>query len=69
MTRTKAELADLLFEKAGLNKREASDMVDGRVPLMVVDGRESSWAAFGQMLMSLEGWQFRLEIFDPSDEV
>jgi integration host factor subunit alpha len=28
MTLTKAELADLLFEKPGLNKREASDMVD-----------------------------------------
>lgn len=29
MTLTKAELADLLFEKVGLNKREAKDMVDG----------------------------------------
>lgn len=28
MTLTKAELADLLFEKVGLNKREAKDMVD-----------------------------------------
>jgi integration host factor subunit alpha len=28
MTLTKAELADQLFEKVGLNKREASDMVD-----------------------------------------
>ena len=27
MTLTKAELADLLFEKVGLNKREAKDMV------------------------------------------
>ncbi|MCF8179586.1 MAG: hypothetical protein K9J74_13855 [Sulfuritalea sp.] len=42
---------------------------DGRVPLMVVDGREISWEDFGQMLMSREGWQFKLEIFDPSDEV
>lgn len=31
MTLTKAELADLLFEKLGLNKREAKDMVDSRV--------------------------------------
>jgi integration host factor subunit alpha len=29
MTLTKAELADLLFEKVGLNKREAKDMVEG----------------------------------------
>lgn len=42
---------------------------DGRVPLMVVDGREISWERFGQMLMSHEGWQFKLEISDPSDEV
>ncbi|MDR3300839.1 MAG: integration host factor subunit alpha [Candidatus Accumulibacter sp.] len=28
MTLTKAELADLLFEKVGLNKREARDMVE-----------------------------------------
>ncbi len=28
-TLTKAELADALFERLGLNKREAKDMVDG----------------------------------------
>jgi integration host factor subunit alpha len=28
MTMTKAELADLLFEKVGLNKRESKDMVE-----------------------------------------
>ena len=28
MTLTKAELADLLFEKVGLNKREARELVD-----------------------------------------
>ena len=28
MTLTKADLADLLFEKIGLNKREASDIVE-----------------------------------------
>lgn len=29
MTLTKAELAELLFERVGLNKREAKDMVEG----------------------------------------
>ena len=48
---------------------EWDDDEDGRVPLVVVDGREISWEAFGQMLMSRESWQFRLEIIDPSDEV
>ncbi len=28
MTLTKAELADLMFERVGLNKREAKDMVE-----------------------------------------
>ena len=28
MTLTKADLTDLVFEKVGLNKREANDMVD-----------------------------------------
>lgn len=40
-----------------------------RLPLVVVDGREISWEDFGQMLMSFEGWQFKLEIRDSSEEV
>jgi hypothetical protein len=42
---------------------------DGRVPLLVIDGREFSWAQFGRMLMTFEGWQFKLEIRDRSEEV
>lgn len=42
---------------------------DGYVPLVVVDGREITWEEFGHMLMSFEGWQFKLDIFDPCDEV
>jgi len=43
MTLTKAELADLLFEKVGLNKREAKDMVEAffdeiRTALEIGDG-------------------------------
>ena len=41
---------------------------DGRVPSVVIDGREISWDQFGQMLMTFEGWQFRLEILDRSEE-
>ncbi len=47
---------------------EWDDSQDGHVPLIVVDGREISWEEFGRMLMTFEGWQFKLEIFDPSDE-
>lgn len=42
---------------------------DGRVPLLVVDGREITWEEFGRMLMTYEGWQFKLQIRDKSDEV
>src|SRR4029077_8115797 len=43
MTLTKAELADLLFEKVGFNKREAKDMVESfyeevRIALQSGDG-------------------------------
>ena len=48
---------------------EWDDSEDGRVPLVVVDGREISWKDFGRMLMTFEGWQFKLEILDPSEEV
>ena len=42
---------------------------DGRVPLLIIDGQEVSWNEFGRMLMTFEGWQFRLAIRDRSDEV
>lgn len=42
---------------------------DGRTPLLVIDGREVTWDEFGHMLMTFEGWQFRLAIRDRSEEV
>jgi hypothetical protein len=41
---------------------------DGRTPLLVIDGQEFSWDDFGRMLMTFEGWQFRLAIRDRSEE-
>ena len=38
-------------------------------PVVVVDGREISWDDFGRMLMTFEGWQFKLEIRDISEEL
>jgi hypothetical protein len=48
---------------------EWDDAHDGRVPLVVVDGREIAWDEFGRMLMSFEGWQFKLNIVDKSDDL
>jgi hypothetical protein len=45
------------------------DEHEGRLPLLVIDGREVSWNAFGRMLMTFEGWQFKLEIRDRSEEI
>ena len=48
---------------------EWDDAIDGRVPLLVIDGREIGWDEFGRMLMSFEGWQFKLSIADKSEEL
>lgn len=47
------------------------NMVKGlaKCPFTQTSGHPLSWEESGQMLMSHEGWQFKLEIFDPSDEV
>jgi hypothetical protein len=48
---------------------EWNESGDVRVPLLVIDGRDVSWDEFGRMLMSFEGWQFRVAIRDRSEEV
>ena len=50
MTLTKAELADLLFEQLGLNKREAKDMVEAFFEIVhatLVDGDDVKLSGFG----------------------
>ena len=42
---------------------------DHRVPMVVIDGREISWDELGRMVAAFEGWQFKLEFRDRSDEV
>jgi hypothetical protein len=42
---------------------------DFYTPCVIIDGKEISWGEFGRMLSSLEGCQFKLEIFDRSDEL
>ncbi|HWH73873.1 MAG TPA: integration host factor subunit alpha [Methylibium sp.] len=49
-TLTKAELADLLFERLGLNKRESKDMVEAFFELVhaqLVDGDDVKLSGFG----------------------
>lgn len=39
------------------------------MPCVVVDGRRVEWEELGRMLMTFEGWQFKLKVSDPSDEI
>jgi hypothetical protein len=48
--------------------RITSDL-SGNMPVVVVDGKDIGWDDFGRMLMAFEGWQFRLDIADPADEL
>ena len=47
---TKAQLADLLFDQIGLNKRESKDMVEAFFEIVhgtLVDGRDVKLSGFG----------------------
>ncbi len=50
-------------------KIEWDDAYDGRMPLLIIDGREVTWDELGRMLMSFEGWQFKLTVADKSEEL
>ncbi len=47
---------------------ESDPSFDERTPLLVIDGKEVTWEELGKMLMTFEGWQFKLELIDRSDE-
>jgi len=34
----------------------------------IIDGKRVEWTDFGAVPIAFEGWQFRLELLDPSDE-
>ena len=49
---TKAQLADLLFDQIGLNKRESKDMIDAFFDLIaqrLVDGKDVKLSGFGNL--------------------
>ena len=48
---------------------DEADLFGQRLPMLVIDGRDVSWQEFGQMLMTFEGFQFKLEIVDKSDDL
>jgi len=53
-TLTKAELSELLFERLGLNKREAKDMVDAFFEIVndaLIKGEEVKLSGFGNFII------------------
>jgi len=56
-------------ERVVRGRVEWDDARNGGVPLLIIDGREIDWDEFGRMLMSFEGWQFKLTIADKSEEL
>jgi hypothetical protein len=42
---------------------------ESQLPSVVIDGRELTWAEFGRIVSAYEGWQFKLEFRDKSEEV
>jgi hypothetical protein len=55
--------------RAKIDSNLESDDDYGHQPLIVIDGKEIKWDEFGRMLMTYEGFNFKLEIFDRSDEI
>ena len=60
---------------------EGEDIVRGRItadidsedsvntPLIIIDGKQMTWKEFGRMIMTYEGANFKLQLFDPYDEI
>ena len=42
---------------------------DGDTPALSIDGRTISWSDFGRILMAYEGFQFKLEIRDLTEDL
>lgn len=67
-----------LAERFILGEELASDRLAGtiaydedreEIPLVVVDGKAYKWEEIGRMLARFEGFQLKLEMVDPLDEV
>lgn len=42
---------------------------DPTLPMLVIDGRNVRWQEFGRMLMTCEGWRFKLQVYGNSEEM
>jgi hypothetical protein len=42
--------------------------INGEVPCLIIDGKEISWHKFGRMLMTFEGFHFKIDLFEGDEE-
>ena len=61
----------LQISDPGIVRARVESDYDGQTdgPLVVIDGRSISWDELGRMVAAYEGFQFKLELKDLSDEV
>ena len=62
-------MSGMLDEMEARGRIEWDDESHGQLPLLVIDGKPVTWHQFGRILSSYEGWQFKLEIRERTDEV
>ena len=60
------QVNDRLILRGAIHSDPEEDL---RVPMVVIDGREISWDELGRMVAAFEGWQFKLEFRDRSEEI
>lgn len=46
---------------------EWDEEYEGSIPKLIIDGKEYSFYELGRMLMTYEGWNFKLEIIEPTE--
>jgi len=63
------ELGKQIKDMSVVGRIEWDDEYEGQIPELCIDGERITWYEFGKMLMTFEGWQFQLNIFDRTDEV
>jgi hypothetical protein len=44
------------------------DATSGQLPMLVINGKSISWQQFGQKLMEHEGFHFKMQLSDGSEE-
>jgi hypothetical protein len=52
----------------GMIDSDPDDDWESMMPVLVVDGQNVTWEQLGRMLLTYEGFQLKLEVFDKSEE-